>query len=76
MINEFRGNEEAIFEVPEGSSITPVEIYAEFLEAFGFGDVNDGWEITKGVLWFLVGNLVFVRLLCLLFLKFITFERR
>lgn len=76
MINEFRGNEDAIFEVPEGSSITPIEIYAKFLEAFGFGDVNDGREISGRVLWILVGNLVFIRLLCLLFLKFITFERR
>ena len=76
MINEFKGNEEAVFPVPEGIPITPEQIYGAFLEAYGFGKVGDGGEVLGSVLWILVGNLVLFRLLGLLCLKYATFERR
>lgn len=76
MINEFEGNEDAIFPDPEGNGITPLVIYEVFLEAFGFGErrIDDG--VLVEVVGILVGNLVVFRLLTLFCLKYITFERR
>ncbi|CAM9914015.1 unnamed protein product [Scytosiphon promiscuus] len=76
VINEFEGNEEAIFPRPEGIPVTPEEIYETFLEAYGFGQRGDRTDILGNVLWILVASLVVFRVLTLLCLKFVTFERR
>lgn len=76
MINEFDGNEKAIFPVPEGVPVTPKQIYEAFLEAYGFGESEHRDDVLVKVLWILLGSLVLFRLLSLVFLKYVTFERR
>lgn len=76
MINEFEGNEKAIFPVPEGVPVTPEQIYEAFLEAYGFGEGERRGDVLVDVLWILLGSLVLFRLLSLVFLKYVTFERR
>lgn len=76
VINEFEGNEEAIFEVPDGMPTTAKIIYQSFLEAYGYGERDDRTDVLLLVVWILLGNLVLFRVLTLLCLKYINFERR
>lgn len=76
VINEFEGNEAAIFPVPRGMPTTPTDIYEAFLEAYGYGEREDRTDVLLQVVWILLGNLVLFRVLTLACLKYITFERR
>lgn len=76
VINEFENNEDDIFPVPEGMPTTAKEIYYTFLDAYGYGERDDRTDVLGQVVWILLGNLVVFRVLTLLCLKFITFERR
>lgn len=76
VINEFEGNQAEIFPVPRGMPTTPTVIYRAFLEAYGYGEREDRTDVLVQVVWILLGNLVFFRVLTLVCLKYVTFERR
>eukprot|EP00752_Nemacystus_decipiens_P008555 g7642.t1 len=76
VINEFEGHEADIFPVPRGMPTTPTVIYKSFLAAYGYGERDDRTDVLGQVVWILLGNLVLFRVLTLVCLKFVTFERR
>lgn len=75
VINEFNGNEDEIFPIPDDIPVTPEQVYQAFLNAYGFGGSGVTGDVRLDVVLILVLNLAVFRLLTLLCLRYITYER-
>ncbi|CAN0027756.1 unnamed protein product [Discosporangium mesarthrocarpum] len=71
VVNEFEGNDR-VFPIPEAIPVTPDEVFRSFLAAYGFD--NGISKLT--VLPILVANLFVFRVLTLMFLRLVNFEKR